>query len=185
MIRRILTDRLILREFKVGDWQAVHAYASDEEVCRYQPWGPNTIAESRGFVRQVLMDRDKEPRTRFAFAVTTRSEKMIGAGELNIRSFSHHTAEIGYVIHPDYWGQGLATEVGELLLGFGFKRMNMHRVYATCDVRNTGSRKVLERIGMTQEGKLRDHLLLRDGWRDSYVYSVLEHEWNGGRKNGH
>ena len=184
MIRRLRSDRLILREFKVSDWQGVHEYASNEEVCRYQPWGPNTVEESRGFVRQVLADREEEPRTRYAFAVITQKEQMIGAGELNVTSFTHRTAEIGYIINPSFWGQGIATEVGGLLLGFGFKKLKMHRICATCDARNIGSQKVLEKVGMTYEGKLRDHLLLEDGWRDSFVYSILEEEWKGRKKNG-
>lgn len=52
----------------------------------------------------------------------------------------------------------------------------MHRIYATCDPRNIGSSKVLEKVGMTREGRLREDLLIKDRWRDSLVYSILEHE---------
>ncbi|AQQ55011.1 GNAT family N-acetyltransferase [Planococcus lenghuensis] len=176
--------RLIMREFKVSDWRGVHDYASVEAVCRYQPWGPNTIEDSRGFVRQVLTDREEEPRIRYAFAVTARDEQFIGAGELNIKSFNHRSAEIGYMVNPAFWRQGIGTEIAEQLLVFGFRKLKMHRIAATCDVRNTGSQKVLENIGMMREGTVPDHLLLADGWRDSFLYSILAPEWEKGRKNG-
>ncbi len=72
---------------------------------------------------------------------------------------------------------GYATEVSKLLIEFGFETLNLHRIFATCDLRNVGSYKVLEKIGMTKEGRIREDLLLKDGWRDSLLYSILEQEW--------
>jgi RimJ/RimL family protein N-acetyltransferase len=72
---------------------------------------------------------------------------------------------------------GYATEVSKLLIEFGFETLNLHRIFATCDPRNVGSYKVLEKIGMTKEGRIREDLLLKDGWRDSLLYSILEQEW--------
>ncbi len=106
-----------------------------------------------------------------------KKERLIGAGEINIRNFTNRQGEIGYIIHPDYWAKGYATEVSKLLIEFGFSTLNLHRIFATCDPRNLGSAKVFEKIGMTKEGKIRQDLLLRDGWRDSLLYSILKHEW--------
>jgi [ribosomal protein S5]-alanine N-acetyltransferase len=102
---------------------------------------------------------------------------MIGAGELSIRDFSNKSGEIAYIVHPDYWGRGIATDVASLLIDLGFSKLKLHRIFATCDPRNIGSSNVLEKVGMTLEGRIRDDLLLRDGWRDSLLYSVLEFEW--------
>lgn len=68
--------------------------------------------------------------------------------------------------------------MAHLLVNFGFKELNLHRIYATCDPRNGASAKVLEKIGMVKEGRLRENLLIKGGWRDSFVYGILEHEWN-------
>lgn len=168
-------ERLLLRELMISDWDDVHNYASQDIVCQYQPWGPNTEEESRDFVSQVIEDSIKVPRTRFVFAIIYK-EKMIGAGEFNSRDFTNKAGEIGYIVHPDYWRKGIATEVATLLINFGFKELKMHRIFATCDPRNIGSSKVLEKVGMSREGQIRDDLLLRDGWRDSVLYSVLEHD---------
>lgn len=82
-------------------------------------------------------------------------------------------------MNPDYRGKGkgIATEVASLLIDFGFKKLKLHRIFATCDPRNIGSFKVLEKVGMTMEGRIRQDVLIRDGLRDSLLYSVLEDEW--------
>ena len=85
--------------------------------------------------------------------------------------------EIGYILNPEYWGRGFATDVSKLLIDFGFKEYKLHRIFATCDPRNIGSSRVLEKAGMRKEGRIRENLLIKDGWRDSLLYSVLEHEW--------
>lgn len=174
----LIGSRIYLREFEFSDWIDLHAYASQEIVCRFQPWGPNNEEQTQTFVNQVIEDSKKVPRTRFVFAIVEQNtEKMIGAGEFNIRSSTNKSGEIAYIVHPDYWGKGIATEVAELLLKFSFNEFHLHRIYATCDPRNIGSSKVLEKIGMTLEGRLRDTLLIKDGWRDSLVFSILEYEW--------
>ena len=48
---RITTNRLILRPFEKGDIRAVHEYASDEEVCRFVPWGPNSFKDTEQFIK--------------------------------------------------------------------------------------------------------------------------------------
>lgn len=169
---------MYLREMTLDDWKDVHAYASMDVVCKYQPWGPNTEKESFEFVKLVLKDHDKNPRTRYVFAILDKSsERMIGTGEINIRDIVNQEAEIAYIIHPDCWGAGFATETGKLLLKFGFSNLQLHRIYATCDPRNHASAKVLQKLGMVKEGQLRENVLLRDGWRDSYLFSMLEQDW--------
>lgn len=115
--------------------------------------------------------------TRYVLAVRLKQNGLlIGAGEINIRDTSN--GEISYILHPDYWNQGIGTDVGRLLLTFGFQTFDLHRIYATCDPRNIGSTNVLEKIGMKQEGRLREVLKLKDGWRDSLLYSVLEQDFH-------
>ncbi|MCH7321458.1 GNAT family N-acetyltransferase [Solibacillus sp. MA9] len=169
-------ERLVLREIIESDWIDVHKYASQEIVCQYQPWGPNTEQESIDFVNQVIRDSRQVPRKRFVFAIIYDGN-MIGAGEFNIRNVTNKAGEIAYIVNPIYWGKGIATEVATLLIDFGFDILNLHRIYATCDPRNIGSSKVLEKVGMIKEGKIREDLLIKNGWRDSLLYSVLEYEW--------
>lgn len=172
-------NRIQLRELVKDDWSDVHKYSSIEIVCQYQPWGPNTEEETLFFVEAVLQDAKKKPRSRFVFAVFEQeTATMIGSGEITIRDTANREGEIGYIFHPDYWGKGYATELARLLVNFGFRELNLHRIYATCDPRNGASAKVLEKIGMVKEGRLRENLLIKGGWRDSFVFGIVEHEWN-------
>jgi RimJ/RimL family protein N-acetyltransferase len=170
--------RLTLREMTLNDWPAVHDYASRPEACRYQEWGPNTPDESRAFVAWNVAEARKRPRRLYRFAaVRNDTGRLIGDGGLEIRSERFRQGEISYIVHPNYWGQGYATEIARMLLRFGFENLNLHRIMATCDPRNVASVRVLEKAGMTYEGRQRHTMLLRDGWRDSSMYSVLEEEW--------
>ncbi len=170
-------QRISLREFTDSDWINVHKYASVDIVSQYQPWGPNTQEDSKKFVKQVINDAIKESRTRYVLAIIYKeNNEMIGAGEFNIRDSINKVGEIAYIVNPNYWGKGIATDVANLLIDFGFREHKLHRIYATCDPRNIGSSRVLEKVGMTKEGRIREDLLIKDGWRDSFLYSVLEHE---------
>ena len=87
---------------------------------------------------------------------------------------------MGYVFRRDAWGNGYATEAAKALAASGFGQLGMHRIYAHCDVDNVASARVLEKAGMQREGLLRQHMLIRGRWRDSYLYAALEDEWQAG-----
>ncbi|WP_270180687.1 GNAT family N-acetyltransferase [Alkalihalobacillus sp. CinArs1] len=165
-----------LREFRTNDWEAVHRYASLDEVCKYQPWGPNSVADSKAYVDDILFASKQTPRTRFAYAIT-KNNSVIGACEVNLRNAQEKIGELSYILNPEWWGNGIATEVGKMLLLFSFKDLGLHRVIGTCDERNIASSRVMEKIGMKKEGLLENHLLIRDGWRNSLRYSLTYEEW--------
>jgi RimJ/RimL family protein N-acetyltransferase len=177
-IADVRSQRLVLREFGPRDWPAVHAWASRPEVCRFQAWGPNTPEETQAFLQAVLVAAAARPRSDFTLAATLPGNDVpIGSGALYLRDRRFRSGEIAYVLHPDQWGLGLGTELARRLLELGFDRFGLHRIYATCDPRNVASGRVLKKAGMTREGRLREAVLIRDGWRDSDVYGILEHEW--------
>lgn len=174
------SQRLLLRDFVAEDWQDVHAYGSRPEVCRFQAWGPDTPDESLAHVQQRISQAQAQPRTGFHLAVVfPETGTVIGEGGLDIRNQRFRAGEISYIIHPGYWGRGFATEVASTLLSFGFIRLNLHRIFATCDPRNLASARVLQKLDMRYEGRMRDTALIQDGWRDSALYSLLEQEWQG------
>jgi [ribosomal protein S5]-alanine N-acetyltransferase len=154
----------------------VHAWASQERVCRYQEWGPNTAEQTREFVWEAAKAWTSVPQTRFVYAITLDG-CVVGTRDLNLRGPVQ--GEISYALHPDYWGQGLATAAARQLVPLGFHEHDLHRIFATCDPRNIASAAVLQRLGMQYEGRMRETTLIRDGWRDSDLYSVLANEWHG------
>ncbi|WP_181349615.1 GNAT family N-acetyltransferase [Thalassobacillus sp. CUG 92003] len=177
------SEHLFLRELEQKDWEDVHAYASQEKVCHYQPWGPNSVAETQSFVNQVLKDAAEIPRSRYVFAVENQGNNhVIGAGEVNIRDRTNRVGEIAYIINPAYWGRGYATDVAVRLVEFSLAELELHRIYATCDPRNSRSARVLEKVGMIREGRIREDVLLREGWRDSLLYSLLDYEWENAKE---
>ena len=171
----IRTTRLVLREFQPGDHAAVHRYAADPEVVRFQNWGPNTPAETTMFLDLVLAAAAATPRTRWALAlIRAADDTMVGAGELRIDDVGDRRGSLGYTLARDAWGQGYATEAAAALLDFGFAGLGLHKISATCDPANIGSVRVLEKIGMTLEGQLRDHLRVRGEWRDRLLYAAVD-----------
>lgn len=176
-MQHLETQRFFMREVKESDWNDVHSYASQEIVSQYQPWGPNTEKDTKEFVKQVIESSKHQPREQFVFALIFKeNKKLIGAGEISVRDAVNRIGEIGYVVNPDYWGKGIATEVAKALLTFGFTELHLHRIYATCDPRNIGSLKVLEKAGMKLEGRMRENVRLKNEWRDSFLFSLLDYE---------
>lgn len=168
---------IALRPVRPDDWQAIHAWAHRDDVCEYQSWGPNSPGETREFVSDVLAEAARRPRNRYTWCSVTPSGDVVGIVEVTVRSRRWRCAEVGYTVHPDHWRRGYATRMARLAVDFAFAELRMHRVEATCDPRNVGSARVLRNIGMTHEGRRRHSLEIRDGWRDSDLFGVLEDEW--------
>jgi RimJ/RimL family protein N-acetyltransferase len=164
---------------EAADWAVVHTWASRPEYCRFQPWGPNTEQQTREFVADSVAAWSQNPQTAYVYVVLA-GEKVIGSGELNVQHPRFRRGAIGYGLHPDSWGRGYGTAIGRELLRIGFEDVGLHRIDATCDPRNLGSAAVLRKIGMTYEGRQRQTMLIRDGWRDSEMFSMLEDEWRAG-----
>ena len=171
------SDRLILREFSMDDWQAVHKYATDPEVTRFMEWGPNTEQNTRDFIRRAIDNRESQPRMHYELAISLRdTDRLIGGCAIAVSDPESRRGWIGYCLNRSCWKQGFATEAAKTLVEFGFDDLNLHRIVATCDAENTASSRVLEKIGMKREGLLREEKWLKGRWRDSLVYAVLEDE---------
>ena len=159
-----------LRPLALTDWEAVHEWGQLEEACRYQTWGPNTPEESKAYVETAVA---AWAQSRFVHAILLGS-RVVGNAELRLSGGNGRTGEVAYIVHPDVWGQGIATAAARQLVGLGFGEHKLHRIFATCDPRNEASARVLAKIGMTYEGRMRETMWIRDGWRDSDLYAVLE-----------
>lgn len=173
----IRTARLLLREFQEADLADIHEYGSDPEVSRYMDWGPNTEKASRDHLALVLKRQQEWPRDDVSLAVVVAEEgKMIGSIRLGIQP-EQKSAEFGYSLHSGYWRRGFGYEATAAVVGAAFETLGLHRVWATCDVRNRASFGVMEKLGMRREGTFRRDKLVRDGWRDTHLYALLDEEW--------
>jgi RimJ/RimL family protein N-acetyltransferase len=175
----IETERLRLRPFTRQDVDAVFAYRSREDVCRYlfdEPMSRQSCAEAiQARIGQLSLDQDGD---RIVLAV----EPIVGGtpiGEVSLilRSGESRQAEIGYIFHPEAHGQGFATEAARAMVDVGFRGAGMHRVYARCDARNEPSWRLMERLGMHREAHFRDHALVKGRWDEEFIYAIAEPDW--------
>ena len=174
----IRTERLRLRDFRAEDFDDIHLYGSDAEVARFMEWGPNTPDDTRGFLERALIGKALWPRLEFGLAIELLATgRVIGSIDLRLRDGPNRTAEIGYCLRRDYWRRGIVHEASRALLDVAFKTLNLHRVIATCDVRNAGSFGVMGKLGMRREGELHQDRQIKGAWRDTYLYAVLAEEW--------
>jgi RimJ/RimL family protein N-acetyltransferase len=172
------TPRLALRELRDSDFERVQAYASDHEVVRYLDWGPSSVQETGRFMALARDARQTTPRTAYHLAIALRADdRLVGSCRIEIRDAANQTGDLGYVLDRAHWGCGYATEACHALLAFGFERLGLHRIWARCDVRNTASARVLQKLGMEREGRLRHEVRRRGEWHDSYLYAILEPDW--------
>lgn len=113
------------------------------------------------------------------FAVFTKGnpEKYIGNCGLVSISNSHQKAEIAYFIDKNEWGKGYATEVASFMIGYGFEKLGLERIYGRCMSRNPASRKVMEKIGFQFEGTLRHDVKKGREFEDLDLLSILRSDF--------
>jgi [ribosomal protein S5]-alanine N-acetyltransferase len=169
------SPRLILDEVTTQDVDAIHRYASDPEVVRYQNWGPNTLQQTEEFVRQVIRWQYENPRRFIVLAIRKKNQqRMLGALSLEIDD-QLPCAAFGFSLARDVWGQGFATEAGQTLIAHVEDRMPLIRLTASCDRRNIASQAVLRKCGFKSMGVIHQHMMLRDGMRDTLLFELPLH----------
>lgn len=174
----LTTERLILREFNENDCQDVLAYQSDPKYLRYYAWTGRTAEEVQSFVQELIDKQKEQPRTKYQLAVTLRANReLIGNCGIRMDAPKAHQADIGYELAPAHWGHGYATEAMNALVEFGFRQLGVHRIWAWCIAENIGSVRVLEKLGMRLEGRLRENEYFKGRWWDTLLFGLLEGEW--------
>ncbi len=175
----ITTSRLLLRDISAEDEAALRALEADPALYRYRDSSPPSEEEIRAFFRWTQDLLALDPRPAYILAIVLPAGgRLIGVVTLTITNRAPGQAELGYRLGPAYWGQGYAAEAARGLVGFGFATLGLHRICAMCHPDNSGSRRVMEKIGMQYEGHLREDWRYRNGtWRDSLLYAILEQDW--------
>ncbi len=170
------TERLILRKMTPDDAGAVFAYASDPEVSRYVLWETHrSVEDSRAFLDLVARKYEGGGEPEWGM-VYKGDGRFVGACGFVNWAPEHARAEMGYVLHRDYWGRGLVPEAVRAMIRFGFERMDLNRVEARCVAENAASARVMEKAGMAYEGTLRQREFLKGAYRDMKLYAILRDE---------
>lgn len=174
----LVTARLVLREHVYEDWQPIERYAPQEAFWRFLQVGPLSKGSGREFIEKILKERKETPRRQYNLAVILKAQaNLIGSIRIGIASNKRRQGVLGYGLDPAHWGRGYATEAVGRLLAFGFDELGLHRIRATCDTENTASRNVMQKLGMSREGLLRENELSGNQWRSSFLFSILEGEF--------
>ncbi|HEY5111594.1 MAG TPA: GNAT family protein [Acidimicrobiales bacterium] len=171
------TARLRLRPFNDSDENALFALHSNAHVLRYwdaPPWSERLRAE-----RFITACREMtEAGTGARLAVDRVSDgAFIGWCSLTRWNPDYRSASMGYCFDDAAWGHGYATEAARALLQWAFDTLEMNRVQAETDTRNTASARVLEKLGFVREGTLREDCVVNGEVSDSWVYGLIRREW--------
>ncbi|MBM7578064.1 GNAT family N-acetyltransferase [Jeotgalibacillus terrae] len=171
------TERLVLRRLTIDDLEDMFHYGSNDEVTKYVTWDTHqTKADSKAFIEFVLNRYENGQVAPWGIEHKDNG-KLIGTVDYVSWQPGNHTAEIGYVISRDYWGQGIATEAVKRIIAFGFEKMALVRIQARCFPENTGSERVMQKAGMSYEGTMRKSLFIKGKHWDGKMYSILREEY--------
>ncbi len=175
----IAGERVTLRRFKLSDLMPFVAYRSDPQVARYQSWdAPYPLAHGERLIKAMRRQHPDTPGQWFQFAVTlTSTGELIGDCGAKADAADPRQAEVGYTIARPYHGRGYGTDTVRTLLGYLFEARGKHRVTASCDPRNAGSIRLLERIGVRREAHLRESSWFNGEWADDLLFAMLDREW--------
>lgn len=175
-IPTLRTQRLTLRAMHPIDAEDMYDYARREELTEFLLWSPHP---NLSYTKQYL----KYIQSRYAlgdfydWAVIEReSRRMIGTCGFARIDTANNTAELGYVLNPDFHNRGYATEMAKRVIEFGFCELGLHRIEARFMKGNEASLRVMERLGMTFEGYHEDAIFVKGSYRTVGYCSVLNGE---------
>ncbi|MFV0286983.1 MAG: GNAT family N-acetyltransferase [Demequina sp.] len=168
------TPRLTLRPFRPDDAEAIFAYLAHPESVRFEPYG----MPSREDCDAIASERADDDRF---IAICAEDGTLVGNIYLAPEGPpAWATWQIGYVLGPQHWGHGYASEAVREVLHEAFSSRHAHRVIARCNPINVRSWRLLERVGMRREAHMLQAASFAshpDGtpiWHDSYHYAILD-----------
>ena len=176
----LTTERLVLRPLTARDVPDLVRHAGRREIADTTISIPHPYSEEQAQEWLVsnagLFARGKA----VVFAIQPKREATL-AGAVGLRDLDpeHSQAEMGFWMSVELWGKGYATEAARAVLGFGFERLGLNRIYAHHMARNPASGRVLAKIGMQKEGVLRQRVRKWGVFEDVVLMAALKHEWRG------
>ncbi len=176
------SERLVLRKLLFEDAADMFEYAKNPEVSRFLTWSPH---ESEEYTKAYLRYISQQYRTGSCFdwaIVYKDTRRMIGTCGLVKVDAQNNSAEIGYVINPEYQRRGLVPEAAWEVIRFGFDVMGLERIEARYMIENTPSRKVMEKCCMSFEGVRRSGALVKGVYRDLGICAITREDYEKSQK---
>ncbi|MEC0255865.1 GNAT family N-acetyltransferase [Paenibacillus lautus] len=168
------TKRLKLREIQHQDAGAIYSCFSNDEVTRY--YGQDTLTTPEQAIHMVeLFATNYAEKRGIRWGIERKdTQGLIGTIGYNVWSPRHKRAEIGYEIHPEFWGQGYAIEAASAVIAYGFQVLGLTRIGAVVFLENQASHALLTKLGFEAEGILRQYIYQNGVAHDTRVYSILK-----------
>ncbi len=172
--------RVRLRMLAPADVPALFAMYADTRVMRYWSNAPYTSIE-QAQAKFAELDRGSRAGESISWAIAdNRDDVLLGTCSLFEFSNQHRRASFGYALGSAHWGKGYALESTKLVLDFAFGELRLHRLEADVDPRNLPSLRVLDRLGFTREGVLRERWLVAGETQDSLICGLLARDYVAG-----
>ena len=175
---KVETDRLVLRQRTIDDVPDMFAYVSLENVAYPAGLPPiATLEDEYDYFENRYYQNLEKANLPSGYGITVKgSDHIIGSCDFNHRH-EDDVFEIGYMLHPDYWGKGIMSEAVGALIEVGFTLLNLHKVEIVCYGSNKQSQRVAEKLGFTLEARIRDRKDTQGNRCDDLAYGLLKSEW--------
>ncbi len=174
----LIGQRAKLIPMEAGQTKQLFEAGRSQEIWSYMPINVQKYEDMERLVREALMSKEKG--VDFPFVIIDQeTDRIVGSTRFLDISIPNRNLEIGWTwYNPEVWRTRMNTECKYLLLRHCFEQLSTVRVQLKADARNTRSLKAIERIGGVQEGTLRRHRILEDGFiRDTVYFSIIAEEW--------
>lgn len=174
-MKTIETERLILREWTPEDASAMFEYAKSPLVGPAAGWKPHRTIEDTTEYLRFAIEQDE------TWAVTLKPDGQ-PIGSVGLHATGVDTVrELGYVLHPEFWGKGIITEASRAVIDFGFGELGLDAIRITHKAANRRSKRVIQKCGFRYDGILRADAKDIDGnLIDRCAYSMTRAEWEAG-----
>lgn len=169
------TDRLLLRRYTPEDAADVFSYRSNADAMKHiaKPL-QTTLADAKQMLEKINNMVNTNEGIGWAITLKGQPKKVIGGCSFHVIQKEHYRAEIGYMLHPDYWRKGIVSEAVKALIAYGFQEMKLHSIEAHIDPTNTGSEKVLTSFGFVKEAYFKENYHYNGLFLDTAVFSLLK-----------
>ena len=171
------TERLILRQYTNGDAEALFSFRSNPQAMHFVP---RPLHQSTEDALKMIAQITENIVTNIAigWAVELKENaKVIGSVSFHRIEKENHRGELGYMIHPDYWGKGLVTEAAAAAVHYGFKGLHFHSIEAIIDPDNVASARVLEKLNFVKEAHFKENFFQHGRFTDTAIYSLLKSDY--------
>jgi RimJ/RimL family protein N-acetyltransferase len=173
----ITTERLVLRWVSENDIDSLFEVFSDSQVMRYWSTAPYSDRDAAvQLQREIAAGNENNTMIKWGLALRD-SDRLIGTTTLFNLSLENGRAELGYAMGRAHWGKGYMNEALQALLSHAFEVMDLRRLEADVDPRNTASIRTLERLGFQKEGYLRERWHVNGEIQDALFYGLLRREF--------